>query len=191
MSHKIHRLSHTFSFFLSVLFLWLDNFKWCLQSEWFFFDCLLFKLSIESFGLIIVFFSSKISFFYYYFLLLYWTYFVLVLFCWYGQIVNLCSLIFYGTYSFVYVSSFEEAVTSRRYGLILVTEVLSMGGGMMECTVIQGLVVQGIKCRNVWWHQEDGVVHWSHWGPQYPQLHGPWQTLWGGGETLKLQGLLG
>ena len=68
-------------------------------------------------------------------------------------------LIFYVIYSFVYVSSFEEAVTSRLYGLILVTEVLSMGGGMMEYTVIQGLVVQGIKCRSVWWHQEGGVVH--------------------------------
>lgn len=59
----------------------------------------------------------------------------------------------------MYVSSFEEAVTSRLYGLILVTEDLSMGGGMMELTVTQGLVIQGIKCRSVWWHQEGGVVH--------------------------------
>ena len=116
MSHKTHRLSHTFSFFLSVFFLWLDNFKWCLQSEWFFFDCLLFKLSIESFGLIIVFFSSKISFFYYYFLLLYWTYFVLVLFCWYGQIVHLCSL---NIFKQLFWSLCQENSVSPFFGSVL------------------------------------------------------------------------
>lgn len=68
---------------------------------------------------------------------------------------RICFLIFYGIYSFVYVSLFEEAVTSRLYGLILVTEVI-IYVVWWERTVIQGLVIQGIKMQKAWWHQEGG-----------------------------------
>lgn len=68
----------------------------------------------------------------------------------------------------MYVCLFDEAVTfSRLYGLTLVTEDIYGWGhddvyydlGPMTCTMTWGLVVQGIKCRGVWWHQEGEVVH--------------------------------